>query len=102
MSFDKRKLQMNVFCISYFKYCPLICMCHSRTNNRKIKILHEICSEIIYNDQQSSFNALLNKCSSVSIHIRNIQRLAIEMMNFYTGLSPAIMENVFKLKIPAT
>ena len=77
-------------------------MCHSRTNNRKIKILHEICSEIIYNDKQSSFNALLNKCSSVSIHIRNIQRLAIEMMNFYTGLSPAIMENVFKLKIPAT
>ena len=89
---------MNAFFTSQFSYCPLIWMCHSRSNNRKINMLHERCLRIIYNDKQSSFTELLNKDNSVSIHIRNIQRLAIEMFRFYNGLSPPLMNNIFKLK----
>ena len=48
-------------------------------------MLHERCLRIIYNNRQSPFDELLNKDSSVSIHIRNIQRLAIEMFKFYNG-----------------
>ena len=98
MGLSKRKLLMNAFFTSQFSYCPLIWMCHSRKNNRKINMLHERCLRIIYNDQQSSFTELLNKDNSVSIHIRNIQRLAIEMFRFYNGLSPPLMSNMFKLK----
>ena len=61
-------------------------------------MLHERCLRIIYNDKQSSFTELLNKDNSVSIHIRNIQRLAIEMFRFYNRLSPPLMSNMFKLK----
>ena len=61
-------------------------------------MLHERCLRIICNDKQSSFTELLNKGNSVSIHIRNIQRLAIEMFRFYNGLSPPLMSNMFKLK----
>ena len=85
---EKRKLIMNAFFTSQFSYCPLIWMCHSRANNRKINMLQERYLRIIYNDKQSSFTELLNKDSSVSIHIRNIQMLAIEMLKFYNGLSP--------------
>ena len=98
MVLEKRKLIMNAFFTSQFSYCPLIWMCHSRANNRKINMLHERCLRIIYNDKQSSFTELLNKDSSVSIHIRNIQRLAIEMFKFYNGLSPPLMNNIFKLR----
>ena len=56
------------------------------------------CLKIIYNDKQSSFNELLNKDSSVSTHIRNIQRLAIAMFKFCERLAPPIMDNVLKLK----
>ena len=73
-------------------------MCHSHSNNRKINVLHERCLRIIYNDKQSSFIELLNKANSVSIHIRNIQSLAIEMFRFYNGLSPPLISNIFKLK----
>ena len=93
MNFDKRKLLMNAFFISHFNCFPLIWMCHSRTNSRKIKMLYETCLRIIYNDKQSSFNELLNKGSSVSIRIRNIQRLAIEMFKFYKELPPPTMYN---------
>ena len=98
MSIEKRTVVMNAFFTSQLSYCPLVWMCHSRTNNSKINMLHERCSRIIYNDKQSSFTELLNKDSSVSIHIKNIQKLAIEMFKSYKGLSPPIMDNMFKLR----
>ena len=61
-------------------------------------MLHERCLGIIYNNKQSPFTELLNKDNSVSIHIRNTQRLAIEMFRFYNRLSPPLMSNMFKLK----
>ena len=87
-----------LFFTSQFRYCRLPWMCHSRSNNRKIKMLHERCLRIIYNDKKSSFTELLNKDSSVSIHVRNIQKLAIKMCRFYKGLSPPLMINIFKLR----
>ena len=98
MILSKRKLIMNAFFTSQFRYCPLPWMCHSRSNNRKIKMLHERCLRIIYNDKKSSFTELLNKDSSVSIHVRNIQKLAIKMCRFYKGLSPPLIINIFKLR----
>ena len=61
-------------------------------------MLHERCLRIIYNDKQSSFTELLNKDNSASIHIKNIQRVAIEMFRFYNGLSPPLVNNTFKLR----
>ena len=82
---------MNAFSTSQFSYCPLIWMCYSRSNNKKIYMIHERSLRIIYNDKQSSFTELLNKN-------RNIQRLAIEMLRFYNGLSPSLMNSIFKLR----
>ena len=65
-------------------------MCHNRTTNRKINKLHERCLRIIYNDKQSPFKMLLEKDSSVSIHYRNIQCLAIEIYTVTNGLSPPV------------
>ena len=62
-------------------------------------MFHQKCQRMIYNDKQSSFTELLNKDGSASIHIRNIQRLAIEMLKFYNGLSPSLMNNIFKSKV---
>ena len=63
---------MNTFFNSQFNYCPLISMCHSRINSKKINRLHEKYLRIIYGDKESSFIELLEKDNSVSIHKRNI------------------------------
>ena len=78
ININKRRILMNSYFRSQFNYCPLIWMCHSRTNNRKINRLHERCLRIICNDKQSSFLKLLEKDNSVSIHQRNLQILAIK------------------------
>ena len=40
---------------------------------------------MVYNNKQSSFEKLLEKDSSVSIHDRNIQYLTVEMYKLATG-----------------
>ena len=79
MNLTKRKLLMNSFFTSQFNYCPLVWMCHNRTINNKINRLHERCLRIIYNDNKSSFQELPDKDKGVTIHIKNVRALAIEM-----------------------
>ena len=61
MGIAKKRILINTFFTSQFSYCPLVWMCHSRTNNNKINRLHERWLLIVYNDKQSSFNELLEK-----------------------------------------
>ena len=80
---------------SNFNDCSLVWMCHSHENNKKINRLHERCLRTIYNDKQSSFNELLEKDGSVSIHERNLQVLATEMYKISNGLSTPLMKDKF-------
>ena len=50
---SKRRILMNASFNSQFSNCPLIWMCHSRTNNRKINRFHVRCSRFIYNVKKS-------------------------------------------------
>ena len=86
---------MNAFFNAQFNYCPLIWMLHSRQNNNKVKHLHEICLRLIHNDKLSSYQELLEKDGSVSIHHKNIQSLAIEMFQIKHGHSPEIVSDIF-------
>ena len=93
----KKRILVSAFFTSQFSYCPLVWMCRSRTNNNKINRLRERCLRIIYHDQQSLFNELLEKDGSVSIHMRNIQILATEMYKLVNNLSLPSMNRVLKL-----
>ena len=88
----------KAFIESQFNYCPLIWMLHSRTMNNKINHLHERPLSIIHSDQSSTFEELLEKDGIFSIHLRNIQSLALEIYKFVNDLSPEKMNSVFHLK----
>ena len=72
MSFNKRRTLMKAFIESQFNYFPLIWMFHSRTMNNKINRIHERALRLFYSDHVSSFDDLLKKDRSFSIHHRNI------------------------------
>ena len=72
-------------------------MCQSLENNRETNRLYERFLRIICNDKQSSFNELLEKDGSVSIHERNLQVLATEMYKISNGLSTLLMKDIFPL-----
>jgi len=79
LDLGKRKLLMNAFFRSQFSYCPLALMFHSRTLNNRINRLHEKCLRIVYDDQLSSYENLLAKYGSTSVHKNNLKNLALEI-----------------------
>ena len=98
LSWEKLRLLLKCFIESQFNYCPLIWMCHSRTLNNKINKLHERALRQVYTDKNLTFEQMLEKDGSVTIHQRNLQKLATEMYKVKNGLSPKIMADLFTLK----
>ena len=74
MSLEKGRIAMKTFIESQFNYRSLIWMFNSRTINNKINRLYERALRVVYCDFKSSFEGLLMKGNSFSIHERNIYR----------------------------
>ena len=51
---------------------------------------------IVYNDHSSTFEDLLAKDNSVSVHHKNIRSLAIELYNAKNNLSSQLMLKLFQ------
>ena len=73
-------------------------MCHSRKIHRQIDKIHERALRIVYMDNVSSFDELLIKSKSVSIHTRNLQHSAIEFYKALHNLSSSLMSEIFRTK----
>ena len=89
---DKRRALFKSFIKAQFKYCPLIWMFCSRSSNKKINRLHERALRLVYDDYSSSFETLLERDSSFTIHHQNIQSMLIEI---YKSLNKASTKNFF-------
>ena len=86
---------MKAFVESQYGYWPLIWMFHSRGLNNKINRIHERALRITYKDKSSTFQELSEKDNSVSIHHRNVQKLAVEIYKLLHGFSPRILNDIF-------
>ena len=94
MSSNKLRIIMKSFIESQFGYCPLVWMFHSRTLNNRINELHERALSLVYKDQDLSFGELLMKDKSVTIHHRNLQKLAIEMFKLANNITSTLMKAI--------
>ena len=53
---------------------------------------------MVYNNKNSTFNELLEKDGSVSLHHQNLQKLAVQMFHVSRDLSPEIMNEIFQFR----
>ena len=70
-------------------------MFHNRTLNNKINKLQERALRLVYPDERLSFEELLQMDNSMTIHHRNVQRLAIEMFKVKHHISPLPVRQIF-------
>ena len=92
---DKRKMLVNAFFSSQFSFSPLVWMFHNRRINAKINNLHCRALFMVYWDEVPSFEELLRKDGSVTVHHRNLHSLAIEMYKVLNGIGPVFMNEIF-------
>ena len=93
MNTAKRCTLLNAFFMSQCNYYHLTWMCHSHAKN-KINRLHGRCLRIIYKDKVYTFEQLLEKDSSVLIHIKNLRFLVVEMFKGYLCYKAITSQNV--------
>ena len=67
----------------------------NRGTNHRINRLQEGSLRILYKDDISAFDELLQQDNSVTIHTRNIQILATEMYKVYNNKSPDFVCQLF-------
>ena len=96
---DKRKLLMKTFVLTFFNYCSLVWMYCSRKNNKLISNVHERALRIAYNDLSSSFEQLLLKDNTVTIHTRISKQLAAEIYKTIHHENPSFMEDIFSITV---
>ena len=71
---------------------------HSRTTSNKTNKLHERALRLVHGDYGSTFEELLEKDNSFTVHHYNIQTLCKELYNFFTGPSQTIFSDLFQRK----
>ena len=73
----------------------MIWIFHSGKFNHRINKIHERALVIVYNDHQCTFEELLERDNSFTIHVRNLHKLAIEMFKVSNGLPLQLVSENF-------
>ena len=94
MNVEKLTIMMNTFAMSQFSYCTLISMFHDMSVNEKINKIHERALRIAYKDSCPSFEDLLKKAKSASIHQTNLKVHATEFFKTQSNLNPSFMKQI--------
>ena len=82
---------MKAFIEWQFAYCSLTWIFCQRSSQTRINHLQERALRIFYNDNESTFEDLLKKDNSVSIHHKNIRLLGIDLYKVKNNLSTHLM-----------
>ena len=93
ISTQQAEVIYNAVILSNFNYCPLIwVLC------KQVDCTHKRALQILYKDYESSFEALLTRIGSSSIHVSNLQKLMIEIFKSMNGLNPPRMWEFYERK----
>ena len=98
MTADQKTLIFPSFIKSQFTHCPLIWMFCTKRFLRRINNIHERSLRLIQQNYRSEFERLLENANEKLVHQKCIQLLLIEVYKYLNGLSPDIMNTIFKLR----
>ena len=84
--------------MSTFKYCPLIWVFCAKTENKFINKIHKRTLRLIYDTEDATFEDLLERGKSRTIHDGDLHKLLDEIYKSIHQISSPIMWNFFSLK----
>ena len=84
--------------MSNFNFCPLIWHFCSKGNTEKLEKVHFRALKFIFQDFNSSYEILLEKAGTTTLHLSRLRYLAIEIFKIVYGLSPSYLKDFICLE----
>ena len=94
----KRDILYHTFILSLFNYCPLIWIFCSKQANTVLNKCHYRALRARFLDFSSSYEDLLLRGDTTSLHVRNLNLMLQEVFKSFYGLGPPILNGIFKVK----
>ena len=98
LNFEQAQVLSNSFVMSNFRYCNLIWMFCTKTENLRINQVHKQTLRFMYNEPSKSLLELLEEHGGHTIHHKNIQSLMLFIFQIIKGFSPDIAKDLFEVK----
>ena len=98
INFKQASTLLNAIIMSNFNYCPLIWMFCSKTANKSINRAHKRAVRVLYKEFESCFEELLSRHGDVTIHVKNLQKLLLEVYKTLHHLNPSYLWENFQTK----
>ena len=92
---QKAKLLYQSFIASMLKYCSLLWIFCGKTANDSIDRVHKRALRILFDDHESTFEALLAKNGETNIYTQNLRMLMIEIYKTLNNTNPPFMHEYF-------
>ena len=89
----------NSFIASNFNYCPIVWHFCSVASTNKMEKIQERALRFIYNDFQSSTEALLSLSDTSPLHIKRMKLMACEAYKIINDLSPTYIRDLINVKV---
>ena len=79
---------VNSFIYANFNYCPLLWHFSTCESIRKIEKIQNPCLRIVLDDHDSDYDALLRKSGKITMEIKQLTVLTIEIFKTVSNLNP--------------
>ena len=87
--------QADILCkttvLANFNYCPLIWMLSSKAANNGSIRTHKQVLQVLYKNSNLSFDKCLMKEAGITIHIKDLQKLMLEVSKTLNHLNPSYL-----------
>ena len=84
--------------MSIFNFCPLIWHFCSKSNTEKLEKINFRALKFVFQDFNSSYEDLIFKAGSTTLHLARLRTLAIETFKVVYGLSPTYLQEFLCFK----
>ena len=79
LTYKSRKAAVDAFILSNFNYCPLVWYFSTARELQKIERIQERALRLTHDDYESDYNVLLDRSNTVTMKIKRMRALCIEI-----------------------
>lgn len=98
LDFKLRETVHNTFIMANFNYCPIVWHFCSKASANKMEKIQERALRFLFNDKISSYEDLLKRCDSTTLHLKRLKSICTEVFKSLNNLNPTFMNEMFVTK----